>query len=348
MNLDSLRSEAVAVVSDADSLELLEELRIKYLGRKSALVSVLRDLKNLSDEDKRIIGPKANALRSDLDELIAGRHTELKAAQQSRLLATDSLDLTLPGRIPRRGVAHPLVEVIQRIEDVFVGLGYQVATGPEVETDWHNFEALNIPPEHPARGLMDTFYVDGPKGPQSALLRTHTSPVQIRTMETTAPPIYVICPGRVYRLDQPDASHSPFFHQVEGLAVDKGLTYADLNGTVTAFAQAAFGSDTKSRLVPSYYQFTEPSCELQVTCFLCGGKGCSHCAYGWIGIGGAGMVDPNVFEAVRIDPEVYTGFAFGMSMEKPAMWQYGITDMRLLSGGDQRFLAQFRGRNLGD
>jgi phenylalanyl-tRNA synthetase alpha chain len=230
-----------------------------------------------------------------------------------------------------------------QLEDAFIGMGYRIAEGPEVEDDWHNFEALNHPPDHPARSLMDTYYVEGPRGPESALLRTHTSPVQVRVMEAQKPPIYVICPGRVFRRDAADATHAPVFHQLEGLAVDKGLTFKHLRSTVEVFARAAFGPETKARLVPSFYPFTEPSAELQVTCPVCGGVGCSHCAYGWHGAGGCGMVDPNVLRFVGIDPEVYTGFAFGMGIEKAPMKRYGIDDLRLFLDGDLRFLEQFRG-----
>jgi phenylalanyl-tRNA synthetase alpha chain len=249
----------------------------------------------------------------------------------------------MPGRRPPRGAPNPLRESIRRIEDAFIGIGYRIAEGPEVETDWHNFQALNHPPDHPARSLMDTYYVEGPRGPESAVLRTHTSPVQIRVMESQAPPIYVVCPGRAYRREDVSATSGAIFHQVEGLAVDQGLTFEHLRWTLQVFAEAAFGPETKIRLVPSFYPFTEPSAELQVTCPVCGGAGCSHCAEGWIGAGGCGMVDPNVFTFVGIDPELYTGFAFGMGVDRIAMSRFGIEDIRLFLDGDQRFLEQFRG-----
>jgi phenylalanyl-tRNA synthetase alpha chain len=232
---------------------------------------------------------------------------------------------------------------MSRVEDAFIGIGYQIAEGPEAETDWNNFEALNFPPDHPTRSLMDTYFIDGPRGPSQALLRTHTSPVQVRVMESQKPPIYVICPGRVYRREDVGATSAAIFHQVEGLAVDEGLTFKHLQWTVEVFAEAAFGPGTHARLVPSFYPFTEPSAELQVTCPVCGGIGCNHCAAGWIGAGGCGMVDPNVFEFVGIDPERYTGFAFGMGLDRATMSRFGFSDLRLLLDGDQRFLEQFRG-----
>ncbi len=341
--LEALGAEAKAAIDSAASADGLEELKIRYLGRKSRLNEILRDLRNLPDDQKRIIGPSGNRLRQELEELTTRRASELQRADEEKLLATDRVDLTMPGRVPRRGAPNPLREAMRRVEDAFIGIGYRIAEGPEVETDWHNFEALNQPPDHPARSLMDTYYVDGPKGPESAVLRTHTSPVQIRVMESQKPPIYVICPGRVYRREDLTATNAAIFHQIEGLAVDEGLTFSHLRATVQVFAEAAFGPDTKIRLVPSFYPFTEPSAELQVTCPVCGGVGCSHCAEGWHGVGGCGMVDPNVFGFVGIDPERYTGFAFGMGVEKVPMSRFGINDIRLFLDGDQRFLDQFRG-----
>jgi phenylalanyl-tRNA synthetase alpha chain len=341
--LKALRDEATSAVEAASSLTDLEALDIRFLGRKSRLSEILRDLRNLSDADKRVVGPEGNKLRRDLEELVSSKRADLERAGEEQLLATDRLDLTMPGRRPVRGAPNPLVEVRKRIEEAFISIGYQIAEGPEAETDWNNFEALNTPPGHPARSLMDTYYLDGPKGPEATVLRTHTSPVQIRTMESRKPPIYVICPGRVYRREDVSMTSFAVFHQVEGLAVDEGLTFRDLRGTIEVFAQAAFGPDTEARLVPSFYPFTEPSCELQVTCPVCGGAGCNHCAEGWIGAGGCGMVDPNVFRNVGIDPERYTGFAFGMGMDRIAMRRFGVTDGRMFLDGDLRFLEQFRG-----
>ena len=341
--LEALGAEARTAVENAPDLDTLRDVEVAYLGRKARLNQILRTLRDLAVEEKRLVGPAGNALRRELEEAITARRAELERTEEERLLVTDRLDLTMAGRVPPRGGPNPISEVMRSLEDVFVGLGYEVAEGPQAEDDWHNFEALNHPPDHPARSLMDTYYLVGPNGPESALLRTHTSPVQIRVMESRKPPIYVVCPGRVFRCDDFNPTHSPVFHQIEGLAVDENLTFADLKGTLQLFAEGAFGPGTQIRLVPSFYPFTEPSVELQVTCVICGGTGCTQCASGWLGIGGAGMVDPNVFGSVGIDPERYTGFAFGMSIERPAMLRYGIPDIRLLFDGDQRLLEQFRG-----
>lgn len=341
--LEQLHADAEAAVSSAADLAALEDVSVRFLGRKARLPQILRGVRELPDEQKRVIGPAGNRLRGELEALVVERRRELERADEERLLATDRIDLSMPGRRPLRGAPNPLRVSIRQVEDAFIGMGYSIAEGPEVEDDWHNFEALNHPQDHPARSLMDTYYVSGPNGPESALLRTHTSPVQVRVMESQRPPIYVICPGRVYRRDAADATHSPVFHQIEGLAIDEGLTFRHLRSTVEVFARAAFGPETRARLVPSFYPFTEPSAELQVTCPVCGGVGCSHCAYGWHGVGGCGMVDPNVLRFVDIDPEVYTGFAFGMGIEKAPMKRYGIDDLRLFLEGDLRFLEQFRG-----
>jgi phenylalanyl-tRNA synthetase alpha chain len=341
--LTDIETQAQSAISSASSLRDLEEVDIRFLGRKSRLTEIKRGIRDLDDAAKRVVGPAANRIGRSLESLVASRRAELERAQEAELLATDRIDLTMPARVPPRGAPNPLREVMRRVEDAFVGIGYRIAEGPEVEDDWHNFEALNHPPDHPARSLMDTYYVEGPNGPESGVLRTHTSPVQIRVMETEQPPIYVICPGRVYRREDISVTSAAVFHQVEGLAVDEGLTFKHLRGTIEVFAEAAFGPATKARLVPSFYPFTEPSAELQVTCPVCGGNGCNHCASGWIGVGGCGMVDPNVFEFVGIDPERYTGFAFGMGVDRIAMRRFGVTDMRLFLSGDLRFLDQFKG-----
>jgi len=342
-DLGALRSEAVAAIEKSATENELRDVEVRYLGRKSRLTEILRGIRDLPVEERRVVGPAGNELRLELEALVASRRSELERAAEEVLLETDRLDLTLPGRRPPRGAPHPMELVRSRVEDAFIGIGYQIAEGPEVDTDWNNFEALNFPKDHPTRSLMDTYFVDGPKGPAQALLRTHTSPVQIRVMESQKPPIYVICPGRVYRREDVGATSAAIFHQVEGLAVDEGLTFRHLRWTVEVFAQAVFGPQTNARLVPSFYPFTEPSAELQVTCPVCGGVGCNHCAAGWIGAGGCGMVDPNVFEFVGIDPERYTGFAFGMGLDRQTMARYGFSDLRLLLDGDQRFLEQFRG-----
>jgi phenylalanyl-tRNA synthetase alpha chain len=342
--LDELRAEATEAIGRAASLAELEDLAVRYLGRKqSRLTEILRGLRDLPEDQKRAVGPAGNRLRADLETLVAEQRAAFERAEEERTLATDRLDLSMPGRVPLRGAPNPLREAIRRIEDAFIGIGYEIAEGPEAETDWNNFQALNTPEDHPARSLMDTYYLHGPHGPQSALLRTHTSPVQVRWMESHDPPIYVICPGRVFRREDVTATNAAIFHQVEGLAVDEGLTFKHLRGTLQVFAEAAYGPKTEVRLVPSFYPFTEPSAELQVTCPLCGGEGCNHCAHGWLGVGGCGMVDPNVFGFVGIDPERYTGFAFGMAVDRIPMTRYGVRDIRQLLDGDQRFLERFRG-----
>ncbi|HVE92111.1 MAG TPA: phenylalanine--tRNA ligase subunit alpha [Actinomycetota bacterium] len=341
--LARLRESAMSDVAAAGSTEELEEVSVRFVGRKARVNEILKGIRGLEDADKRVVGPAANALRKDVEEAVRSRREQLEREREVVLLATDRLDLTLTGRRPPRGAPNPLTEVTRSLEDVFVGLGYEVAEGPEVETDWNNFQALNTPPDHPARSEMDTFYVPNPHGGPPGLLRTHTSPVQVRVMSSRTPPIYVVCPGRTFRRDTADATHSPMFHQIELLAVDEGLSMADLRGTLEAFAEGAFGRGTRIRLVPHFFPFTEPSAELEVSCPLCRGTGCSQCASGWLEIGGAGMVDPNVLVNVGIDPERYTGFAFGMGIERVAMIRYGVADLRLFFEADVRFLDQFRG-----
>ncbi len=341
--LEALREDGVEAVEAATTLDDLRDVEVRLLGRRARLNEILRGVRDLPDDQKRVVGPAGNRLREELSALIEQRRSVLEREAEHELLTTDRVDVTMPGRMPSRGAPNPLNEVTRRIEDAFIGIGYEIAEGPEAETDWNNFQALNIPVDHPARSLMDTYYLESPRGNDSVLLRTHTSPVQVRVMEAHKPPIYVICPGRVFRREDVTATSGAIFHQVEGLAVDEGLTFANLRWTVEIFAQAAFGPETNTRLVPSFYPFTEPSAELQVTCPVCGGDGCAHCAEGWIGAGGCGMVDPNVFEFVGIDAERYTGFAFGMGVDRTAMSRYGVTDSRLFLDGDVRFLEQFRG-----
>ena len=279
--------------------------------------------------------------RRALEVLLAERRDALTAAARSESLVRDRLDLTIGGREYRRGHLHPVTRIWRELEDVFVGLGYKVVEGPEVELDWYNFEALNFPPGHPARAMQDTLYVKL-GAPEEVLLRTHTSPVQVRTMEAQRPPIYVIAPGRVFRRDTLDARHSPVFHQIEGLAVDEGITLGDLLGTVEAFIHALFGDKINARFLPSFFPFTEPSVEFAMTCVFCEGDGCTVCSRtGWVELGGAGMVDPNVFEAVGIDPERYTGFAFGFGIDRLVQLLYGVDHVKTLWDGDVRFLRQF-------
>lgn len=327
----------------AGSLEELEAAQVAYLGRRSRWADVQRSLGVLPEEARRQVGRRANEVRAELEAALAARREELELAAESALLERDRIDVTLPGRRPRTGGLHPLTIVEQEIVDVFTRMGYRVVEGPLVETDWYNFTALNIPPDHPARTEKDTIFLDVPGRPD-LLLRTETSAMQIRTMEAQEPPVYVIAPGRVFRQDTPDATHSPVFHQVEGLAVDEGISFADLKGTLLAFARAMFGEDVRFRLNPDYFPFVEPGAELEVGCFVCRGAGCSTCkGTGWIEILGCGMVHPNVLENVGYDPERYTGFAFGMGLERIAMPLFGVQDIRLFFEGDVRFLEQFVG-----
>jgi phenylalanyl-tRNA synthetase alpha chain len=287
------------------------------------------------------VGKAMSVARRALEELVATRRDELGAIARSESLVRDRLDLTIDNGEYRRGHLHPVTRIWRELEDVFVGLGYKVAEGPEVELDWYNFEALNFPPGHPARAMQDTLYVKLGE-PEQVLLRTHTSPVQVRTMEAQKPPIYVVAPGRVFRRDTLDARHSPVFHQIEGLAVDEGITLGDLLGTIEAFIHALFGPNISARFLPSFFPFTEPSVEFAMTCVFCEGAGCTVCSRtGWVELGGAGMVDPNVFEAVGIDPERYTGFAFGFGIDRLAQLLYGVDHVKNIWDGDVRFLRQF-------
>ncbi len=335
--LEQIRVVALQALDEASSLEGLENLKIKYLGKKGELTAILRGMGGLSAEERPIIGQLANEVRSQIEarmeEVKSGL---LKKAQESRL-ADEKIDVTMPGKKVSFGKSHPITAVTGQIEEIFLGMGFTIVEGPEVEYDYYNFEALNLPADHPARDTQDTFYIN-PK----ILLRTQTSPVQVRTMEKQAPPIRIISPGRVYRSDAVDATHSPMFHQVEGLVVDRGITMGDLKGTLELFAKNMFGESTRIRFRPHHFPFTEPSAEVDVSCFVCDGKGCSLCkGEGWIEILGAGMVHPNVLRGCNIDPDVYTGFAFGMGIERIVMRKYNIDDMRLLYENDIRFLSQF-------
>ncbi len=345
--LKELRERGLSAISAAASLEALEGIRISLMGRKGRLTQVLKGLKDIPVEERPAVGKLCNEVRETLERALQKRDKELTEGAEESRLRVEAIDITLPGKAPRVGRKHILTQVIEEITDIFVGLGYQIAEGPEIETDYYNFEALNTPPDHPARSLQDTFYVRGQrkqeKQPgQEILLRTHTSPVQIRVMEQTKPPIYIIAPGRAYRRDVADPTHSPMFHQIEGLVVDKNITFGDLKGTLEVFARAMFGEDRKVRLRPHFFPFTEPSAEVDVSCFVCGRKGCRVCKWtGWIEILGAGMVDPNVFKAVGYDPTTVTGFAFGMGIERIAMLKHGVSDMRHFFENDIRLLEQF-------
>jgi phenylalanyl-tRNA synthetase alpha chain len=316
----------------------LREVRVRALGRKAPMSQIRSEMGSLSDEEKRDVGRMLNEAREKIEAALAEREAEIAVAEQTEALARDAVDVTLPGHRLEPGHPHPLTLITDRIVDIFVGMGFRVAEGPEVETDWYNFQALNIPPDHPARSMQDTMYV----ADTDLLLRTHTSPVQVRAMQAQEPPIYVVVPGRVYRRDPFDASHSPCFQQIEGLAIDKGLSFADLKGTLAAFARELFGPKQRVRLRPSYFQFTEPSAEVDVLCITCEGAGCSACGRsGWIEIMGAGQVHPNVLKTVGWDPEIWTGFAFGLGVERVAMRALGVRDIRWFYENDQRFLAGF-------
>lgn len=332
--LEKIRSEAMEGLKAADVD--IESLRIKYLGKKGELTAVLRGMGALSAEERPKIGQLANEIRADIENAIEERQKELKNRLLEAKLKKEKIDVTLPvdGDI---GHSHPLTLVQRELEDIFIGMGFSIEEGPEVELDYYNFQALNIPENHPARDTQDTFYIT-----DKILLRSQTSPVQVRTMEKQKPPIRMISPGRVYRSDAVDATHSPLFHQLEGLVVDKGITMGDLKGMLEIFAKQVFGEETRIRFRPHHFPFTEPSAEVDVSCFACGGKGCRICkGEGWIEILGAGMVHPNVLRGCGIDPDVYSGFAFGFGIERIAMLKYHIDDMRLLYENDTRFLKQF-------
>jgi phenylalanyl-tRNA synthetase alpha chain len=336
--IEELKSEALAAVAAADSTAELEKVRIHYLGRSAEITGIKKSIGSLSPESRKEVGRAANLASREIEERMSAQRAAIALAEREQRLQTEAVDVTLPGVPFPKGHLHPSQRIVDEVVDFFVGLGYRIAEGPEVETDYYNFTALNIPPGHPARGMQATFFLD-----DGLVLRTQTSPVQIRTMLSQEPPVYIISPGRVYRRDS-DPTHTPMFHQVEGLAVDKGLTLGHLKGTLTAMARHVFGNRVRLRLRPSYFQFTEPSVEQDVSCFVCGGKdpACKICkGAGWLEMGGAGMVDPAVFEEVGYNPEEYTGFAFGMGPDRMAMVKYGVQDLRLFFEGDLRFLRQF-------
>ncbi len=333
--LARIRTEALNQIQadDADP----EQIKIKYLGKKGMLTAVLRGMGTLSAQERPLIGQLANEVRTEIETALTKKAEQRKAAALERQLKSETLDVTMPGSPAPVGHLHPLTQVQRELEDIFIGMGFSIAEGPEVELDYYNFQALNIPENHPARDTQDTFYIA-----DNVLLRSQTSPVQVRTMEHQKPPIRIISPGRVYRSDALDATHSPLFHQLEGLVVDKGITMGDLKGTLEIFAKKMFGETTKIRFRPHHFPFTEPSAEVDVSCYVCGGKGCRLCkGEGWIEILGAGMVHPFVLSNCGIDPEEYSGFAFGLGVERIAMKKYGIDDIRLFYENDERFLEQF-------
>ncbi|CAN5529157.1 phenylalanine--tRNA ligase subunit alpha [soil metagenome] len=333
-----LRNVALSAVGGAGTTAALEDVRVRYLGRSSELTEIKKSIGTLSPEERKEVGRWANLASREIEGALETRTGELSVAEREARLRAEAVDVTLPGVPYPRGNLHPSQRIIDEVVDFFVGLGYGVAEGPEAETDYYNFTALGIPPGHPARTMQDTFFLD-----DGLVLRTHTSPVQVRTMFSQEPPVYVVCPGRTYRRDS-DPTHTPMFHQIEGLAVDRGLTLGHLKGTLAAMARHVFGEDVVVRLRPSYFQFTEPSVELDVSCFRCGGSdpNCKVCkGAGWLEMLGAGMVDPGVLEEAGVDSEEYTGFAFGMGPDRMAMAKYGIPDLRLFFEGDLRFLRQF-------
>jgi phenylalanyl-tRNA synthetase alpha chain len=336
--IEQLKSEALSAVASGASTADLEDVRVRYLGRSAELTEIKKSIGTLAPEERKEVGRSSNLASLEIEAALGSRTEKVAAREREERLQSEAVDVTLPGVPFPRGHLHPSQMVIDDVVDFFVGLGYRVAEGPEVETDYYNFTALGIPPGHPARTMQDTFFVD-----EGLVLRTQTSPMQIRTMLAQGPPVFVVCPGRTYRRDS-DPTHTPMFHQVEGLAVDRGLTLGHLKGTLAAMARHVFGENVEIRLRPSYFQFTEPSVEMDVSCFVCGGTdpGCKVCkGAGWLEMLGAGMVDPGVLEEVGYDPEEYTGFAFGMGPDRMAMVKYGVPDLRLFFEGDLRFLRQF-------
>ena len=338
-DLEDILSTALSAVASAGDAPALDDVRVKYLGKKGELTGLLKGLGKLSPEERPAAGAEINTAKEALQEAISARKADLDNAAIDAQLASETIDVSLPGRNNDIGALHPVTQTLRRMEDFFIGVGYEVVEGPEIEDDYHNFEALNLPEHHPARAMHDTFYFN-----PELLLRTHTSPVQVRVMETTKPPIRIICPGRVYRVDPPDPSHLPMFHQVEGLVVDENISFADLKGTVVEFLRVFFEKDDlEVRFRPSYFPFTEPSAEVDVQCVHCGGDGCRVCSQtGWLEVMGSGMVHPRVLEYSGIDSEKYTAFAFGMGPDRLAMLRYSVDDLRHYLDNDLRFLKQFR------
>lgn len=335
--LKSIVDDALAQIQTSQKLEELNNIRVTFLGKKGQLTSILKSMKDVPKEDRPVVGQLVNEARTSIEEKLEKKTDQLEREKREKQMAEETIDVTLPGKKPNIGHRHPNTIALQEVEEIFIGMGYEVVDGPEIEYDYYNFEALNIPANHPAKDEQDTFYINN-----NILLRTQTSPVQVRVMESQELPIRMIAPGRVFRSDQVDATHSPVFHQIEGMVVDKGITFADLKGTLDEFAKKLFGKETKTKFRPHHFPFTEPSAEVDVTCFKCGGKGCRFCQHtGWIEILGCGMVHPKVLKMSGIDPDVYSGFAFGVGLERIALLKYEIDDMRLLYENDIRFLEQF-------
>ena len=332
-----IKEDSIKEISGSKDLKELNALRVKYLGKKGELTLILRGMGSVSPEERPVIGSLVNASREEIENLIQEKEKEFKNQELLNRLENETIDVTEPSKKIVRGSLHPITRIIEEVEEIFLGMGYEIADGPEVEKAIYNFDKLNTPPDHPARDVQDTFYIT-----DDILLRSQTSPVQARVMENQKPPIKIICPGAVYRSDSVDATHSPVFHQVEGLVVDKNISMADLKGTLEMFAKKCLGENTKIRFRPHHFPFTEPSAEADVSCFVCGGKGCRVCkGEGWIELLGCGEVHPNVLRNCGIDPDIYSGFAFGFGVERIAMAKYGIEDMRLLFENDIRFLKQF-------
>ena len=335
--LEQILTAAQNELAECSDLKAMDELRVKYLGKKGELTAILKQMGGLSAEERPVIGQLANKVRSEIEATLTQKADALKAAEAAKKMAEETIDVTLPGKAPEAGRLHPLTAVLEEVKEIFLGMGFDIVDGPEVETDHYCFEALNMPKHHPARDTQDTFYIN-----DNVVLRTQTSSVQIRTMEERKPPIRIISPGRVYRSDAVDATHSPLFHQIEGLVIDKGVTLGDLYGTLDLLMKKLYGSDAKIRLRPHHFPYTEPSAEVDLMCFNCGGKGCSMCkGEGYVELLGSGMVHPEVLRGCGIDPEVYSGFAFGIGLERITMGRFGINDMRLLYENDMRFLGQF-------
>ncbi|MDX1357919.1 MAG: phenylalanine--tRNA ligase subunit alpha [Clostridia bacterium] len=335
--LNEILEKAGNEISAIRDMKMLEAARVRFLGKKGLMTEVMRGMGALSKEERPAMGKLANDVRQKIDAMLAEVKDKVAKQEMAAKLESEKIDVTIPGRKKGLGRKHPITQAIEEMEEIFIGLGYEIAEGPEVETVYNNFDALNTEINHPSRDEVDTFYIT-----DDVVLRTQTSPVQIRVMQNSQPPIKIICPGRVYRADTVDATHSPVFHQIEGLVIDKGVTMGDLVGTLRLFAKNLFGESTEIRLRPHHFPFTEPSAEVDVSCWVCGGSGCRVCkGEGWIEILGAGMVHPNVMKACGIDPEIYSGFAFGMGVERAAMGRHNISDLRLLFENDLRFLEQF-------
>ena len=337
IKIQEIRKNIILELKSAENLQDIEKIKTNILGRKGELTLLLRQLGSLSSEERPKLGKLLHQHKKEIELILQKKMIEMGKTEKEKKLKEEGIDISLPGKIFDRGTMHPINLILKEIEDVFLGLGFKIEEGPEIELDYYNFEALNIPKDHPARDDQDSFFVNN-----EVLLRTHTSPVEIRVMEKQQPPIRIIATGKCYRRDSTDSTHSPMFHQIEGLAVDKNITFGDLKGVLTVFVQRIFGKDRKVRFRPGFFPFTEPSAEVDVSCLLCKGRGCRSCGYtGWLEIMGAGVTDPAVFNMVGYDPEIYSGFAFGMGAERIAMLKYGISDIRLFFENDLRFLKQF-------